>query len=246
MRGLLMAALLICAGGARAQIATQVLAPGETLLRVSATGTVKTRPDQITITAGVVSLGRTTREALAANNATIGRMIAAVRASGIEAADVTTSELGLKPRFSKPPKGSEDDDDESFAAKPIGYTVMNKVKVRMRDLARAGALLSALVDAGANSIDGPDFAVADPKPVKARARAAAMAEAVAEAQNYAEAAHMRIARVLAISDRSDDRDLYSSAQDIVVTGKRTAATPIEPGTLDTQATVWADYAMVPR
>lgn len=245
MRIAIAAAMLLWAGDANAQVATVSLAPGETLLRVSTTGTVKTQPDQITITAGVVSQGRTTREALAANNTTVARMIGAVRASGIDSADVTTSELGLKPRFSKPSKDSED--DESFVAKPIGYTVTNKVAVRLHDLARAGMLLSALVEAGANSIDGPDFAVADPRPVEARARAAAVAEAGTEAQTYADAAHMRIARVLTISDRSTQSNSNYSDEMIVVTDRRKiVAPPIEPGSINTRATVWVDYALVPR
>jgi|GEM_PF-5962352 len=75
------------------------------------------------------------------------------------------------------------------------------------------------------------------------ARRLAIAAATEEAEEYADALGMRIARVLRVSERSarSGSDGY-----ITVTGNRSSGTPIEPGDLETQVQVWVDYALAPR
>src|SRR3954453_21374945 len=85
------------------------LAPGEVLLKVEAEGTARSRPDLMSLTAGVVTTGRTAREALAANNQLANRLIEAVRAQGVAAADVRTEELTVRPQFAKRNEGADYD-----------------------------------------------------------------------------------------------------------------------------------------
>ena len=189
------AALALIAAPAAGQEIDIALAPGETLLRVEAEGETLRRPDLMEIEAGVVTTGSSAREALRANSALAERLIAAVRSAGIEARDVRTAALSVQPRV----KG--DEDDEAARPRILGYVARNSLTLRLRDLARAPEVIDALFAAGANQVEGPRFALADPKPALAEARRDAVAEARAEAETYAEAMNMRIVRVLNVSER---------------------------------------------
>ena len=242
----LAAALALAAlpAAAAAQNVPIALNPGEVLLNVQAEGQHRSRPEVMTITAGVVTTAPTAREALTANSALANRLVDVVRAKGVEPRDVRTTELSVDPQLEElSDDAAERAEREGRAPRILGYVASNKLELRLRDLAKAPDLIDALFVAGANSVRGPAFSLADPAPAERLARRAAVAAARLEADTYAEALGMRIARVLRISERGefDSDDGY-----IVVTGSRIRSTPIEPGELTTRIRVWIDYAMVPQ
>src|SRR5690349_3521025 len=67
-------------------------------ITVSGTGTVTTVPDRAAFAFGVTSRGRTASEALDANGAAMRKVIAALKAAGVDAADIQTAEISLSPR----------------------------------------------------------------------------------------------------------------------------------------------------
>lgn len=246
MRLVIAAGLAISGIGAASAASAQAvdirLQAGEVLLKVEGEGEDRSRPDTMTITAGVVTTGGNAREALQANSLLANRLIEAVRANGVEARDVRTSRLSVVPRFNQ----GEEDRAEQEARRPriLGYVASNEVELRLRDLSKAAGIVNDLFAAGANKVTGPNFSHADPKPAEARARRAAVADAQAEGSDYAEALGMKIARVLRVSQRGDfDRE---NRGEIIVTGSRIAGAPIEPGEIVTRVQVWIHYAMVPR
>ncbi len=239
----LAAALALAAlpAGVGAQDVPIALAPGEVLLTVDAEGVHFARPDMTSITAGVVTTARTAKEALAANNALADRLLAAVRRNGIEARDVQTSELMVAPQFARDVAGR---DEEDSVRRITGYMARNRLHLHLRDLRRASDIVSALFEAGANEVNGPHFGFSDEAPPLRAARQAAVSEARVEADTYAAALGMRVARVLRVSERgSFERDDDNT---ITVTGSRIGATPLEPGEIPTTVRVWIDYAMAPR
>lgn len=214
------------------------LAPGEVLLKIEAQGVDKRRPDMMTITAGTVTTAGSAREALSRNNSLSAKLIEALRAQGIAAQDVRTSDLSVDPVMD-----NEEAERQHRESRIIGYVAKNTLEVRLRELNRAADVIDALFTAGANSIQGPRFSHSDPKPAQKTARQQAVAVARDQADTYAAALGMRVARVLRVSERgSFDND---SGEAIVVTGSRIARTNIEPGDLSTRITVWIDYALVP-
>lgn len=232
-------------GAAAAQNVVIALSPGEVLLNVEAEGRHRSHPDVMTVTAGVVTTARTAREALTANSAQANRLVDMVRGRGIEPRDVRTTELRVVPQFEElSDAAAEAADREGREPRILGYVASNKLELRLRDLAKAPDLIDALFAAGANSVQGPEFSLSDPTPAEREARRSAVAAARLEADTYAEALGMRIARVLRVSERGAfDSD---EGNHIVVTGSRIRGAPIQPGELTTRINVWIDYAMVPR
>lgn len=236
------AALSLSAGTACAQPIPVSLAPGEVLLAVDEEGVYKVRPDLMDLSAGVVTTGRTARAALAENNMLARRLLDAIRGQGVAPADVRTQELEVRPELDR--SRSQASDDSGPPPRITGYVATNRLTVRLRDLSRAPDIVSAPFEAGANSVDGPHFGIADDTPALRAARAAAIAAARREAEDYAAALNMRIARVLRVSERGN-LDLENSDV-IIITGSRVLPTPLVPGEISAKIQVWVDYALVPR
>ncbi len=175
------------------------IAAGNTLLTLSAEGRVARAPDLAVFTAGVTSQGKTAAEALAANSADMNKVIAALKKAGITDKDIQTSNLNLNPIYA--PQRTQPD-GTVYPAQPtiIGYQVSNQVTVRQRDLRGFGRVLDTLVAAGANQINGPSFELDRPDEATDEARTIAMKKARARAQLYADAAGLRIVRIISIGE----------------------------------------------
>ena len=232
----LVAALLAAALALPAPAAAQelALAPGETLLEVSAEGTAMTVPDVVVMRFGVTTTAASARDAVAANTALAGDLIEVASRVGAEPRNLQTERLSVRPVF--------EDREERPAAEPriVGYVANNGLEVRLSDVAKAPALLDAMVAAGANDISGPDFELSDNSDAVVRARTHAVANAMREAEAYAAAFGKEIARVIRISERS----ARTTGEMIVVTGSRHAA--FAPGEVETEVQLWVDFALAER
>lgn len=210
---------------------------GGTLLQIEAEGTVQASPDVMTVVASVVTTGATAAEALDQNNGLAGKLIEAVRASGIRIAHMQTSGLDVDARFAE-----DRDNEEDSPPQILGYVARNMLEVELAEVAQAGELISLMFEAGGNEIRGPYFSLRDPTPVQRRAEQAAIQQAREEAENYAAALGMRVSRVLRVFDRNFRADDDGA---IIVTGSRIRPTPIEPGEITYTATVHVEFLLEP-
>jgi uncharacterized protein YggE len=243
LRALAIAAALVLPAFAPVAAQEPSIAPGEVLLKVEAQGVSRSRPDLMSLTAGVVTTGRTAREALAANNQLADRLVAAVRAQGVAAADVRTEELSVRPQFAS--SGTNADSDDSLPSRITGYIATNSLALTLRDLTKGPVLVDALFQAGANKVEGPTFGLSDPAPARRQARVAAVAAALEQATTYADALHMKIGRVLQVSERG--YAIRGEALNDLPALRSTSMrpTPLEPGDTTSLVTIWIDYALVP-
>lgn len=179
---------------AAADLPQPQLAPGATRLDLTAEGSVDRVPDVAQVTAGVVTQAATAQGAMADNAARMTATLAALRKAGVAPRDMQTASVDLNPQYryedNKPPILT-------------GYQASNQVRVRLRDIARAGSVLDALVAAGANRIDGPALSVDQPEAALDEARGRAVAAARARADLYAKAAGLRVVRILSISEQGE-------------------------------------------
>lgn len=162
---------------------------------VSAEGRVSARPDMARISTGVVSEADTASAALRANSATMEKLLSSLKAAGIAAADIQTSQFNVSPRYVH-------DRDGRKPPRIEGYSVTNEVHLAVRDLARLGELLDKLVELGANQIGGLSFDVAGSEALKDEARKLAISNARRRAEIYATAAGATVGDVIAISEET--------------------------------------------
>jgi uncharacterized protein YggE len=113
------------------------------------------------------------------------------------------------------------------------------VSVTIRELAKAGAILDAATNAGANDVYGPTLTRSDQDELRAKALRAAVDDARAQARVLAEAAGVQLGSVTAINeDGGEPMPVYAAEL-----AKRAPSAPIEPGRQQTQATVRVTFAI---
>lgn len=235
---LIAAALVLPAAGGWAQTGPEAR---ERLLSVSGEGNVTAHPDMALITLGVVSEAESARAALADNNASMTRVIDALKAEGLQPRDLQTSGFSVEPVYSQRP--SNYDGPEPFRSEIVGYRVRNNLTVRIRDLERVGAILDQVITLGANSVSGPTFTVADPAPLDDEARRAAVKDALRKARLYAEAAGVELGPIFRIDEG------YSRAPEPIQPGAMmrmeaaASPVPIEGGELTFQAQVSVSWLL---
>ncbi|WP_101925799.1 MULTISPECIES: SIMPL domain-containing protein [Luteimonas] len=177
---------------ANAQDVTPVSAtPGTTLLSVSAQAEASRRPDIAMLSTGVVTQAADANGALRANSEQMTTLMAAIKAAGIAERDVQTSGINLNPQYRYA---------ENEPPVITGYQANNNVNLKVRDIARLGQVLDALVASGANQINGPTFEIEDAEGVQDEARAAALKKAQARAEMYAASLGLRVLRMVSISE----------------------------------------------
>jgi uncharacterized protein YggE len=223
-----------------------VLAPGGTLLTVSADGRVTRAPDLATFSAGVVSQGKTASEALAANSADMARVVAALKRAGLADKDIQTSNLSLNPIYA-PQRSLPDGTIDPPQPRIVGYQANNTVSVRQRNLKDYGRVIDTLVSAGANQVNGPSFEVENPDPVLDAARTAAMQKARARAELYARAAGLRVSRILSISESGG----WSPPQPVMYrmaamdSAAAAPSAPVQAGELQLSINVTVQFELAP-
>ena len=188
---------------------------------------VSKRPDLAMISVAVDSR-QTTASAAQQDLATkAGKLIARAKALGIADKDISTSGYSVNPNYVS--AGSVD-----------GYTASEQLQLKWHNVDTVGKTLDALVQEGGATQVYVGFTLADLKPAQAEARALAIVDARSRAQAMANAAGVKLGKVLRVTDVSFAG--YPSAN-FSASGAVPAATQIPIGQLDVRATVEVDFAI---
>ena len=120
-----------------------------------------------------------------------------------------------------------------------GFAASNVVTA-IADVDRAGALIDAAVEAGANQVNGPTMSVADQGKLYRQALKAAVADARLSAETLADAAGRSLGKVTSVveSGGATPVPMFEKA------AASDAGTPIEAGTSETTASVTVTFALV--
>ena len=172
---------------------TPYVATDGTLLSVSAQAEAKRVPDIATLSTGVVTQAADANAAMRANAEQMSKVVAAIKAAGIADRDVQTSGVSLNPQYKYA---------ENQPPTITGYQANNTVSITVRDIAKLGKILDALVATGANQVNGPSFDIDDAKKDAAydEARRAAVEKAQGRAEMYAKTLGMKVRRIVSISE----------------------------------------------
>ena len=195
-------------------------------ITVSGTASVSIAPNQAEFSFGTRTEATGAKTALEANSEEVAKVIAALKAAGIDGKDLQTQSLSLTGRYS--------DDGETL----LGYMASNTVRARLTDLSRTGEVIDAAVAAGANNVSGPAFMRSDREEIYRNALKAAVAEARSKARVLAAEAGLTLGKVVAIEEEGGA--IPYPVQD---TAALRAAAPIEPGRDELTATLSVTFAV---
>jgi uncharacterized protein len=195
----LLVAYLLGNGGGTAQAAANTAAvqdlgagPARTLVMTGSGRTVGV-PDELSFSLSVGLVRPDLATALVDANATTNRVLAALASSGVQRSDVQTTGLSMNAVY-----------DYHSSGPPTlrGYRVSQRAQVLVRDLAQGGGAVTAAVRAGGNDVRVGQLGlrIADPESLLAKSRAAAVKEATAKAQEYADATGQTLGSVLSLRE----------------------------------------------
>jgi uncharacterized protein YggE len=205
-------------------------------LTVTGEATASAKPDMAMVTAGVMTQAPTAAVALADNSKATTAVIDGLKANGIEARDLQTSNFSLQPVTVYP----RSDDGSSGPPRITGYTVSNNVQVRVRDLTKLGAILDEAIGAGANAVNGVEFIVSKESELLDGARKSAVEDARRKAALYAEAAGAKLGPITTLSEQTigpPPRPMYR------MEAASAAPVPIEAGETTLRVEITATYAL---
>ncbi len=217
---------------------------GETLLTISATGRAEARPNEARLRMGVVSVGANAGEASRLNREKMARVTAVLTRLKVNPDDLQTQQLTLERIEYGREKGQ--------------YRASNVLEARLTDMNRVGEAVTAVTEAGANLLGGPDLRVSDREAANRSAYANAFEAARSRAEAYGKAAGLQIVRVVNIVDGGEYG--IPMPPPIVRTGMvsmdavASAApppppemgAPFNPGINRTEVRVRVDFALKPR
>ena len=221
------AALFLAAAVAWPDSATSAADEAEEGITVTATGAVKAVPDRAELVFGVTTHGATADQASAANGERMQKLLDALKATGVRAADIKTQSVSVSQRHS--PTGE----------RMPGFTAENSVSLQV-DSARAGTTIDLAVGNGATHASGPTFDLSDRDALYRDALADAVREARKKAEAIGAAGGVSVGDVTRVVEGAEVGPpvfLEAAARD------QAKATPVEPGREEVQATLTVTFAV---
>ncbi len=198
-------------------------------ISVSGNGIETVNPNVGYIQLGVETIDKDVKVAQQQNADTMAAVINAVKALGLEDADVQTTSYNIYPRY-------RDFNDEKNP-KPIQYEVRNMVKLRVKDLANLGKVIDAATEAGANQANSVYFDVLDRESVYNDALTKAVEAARERADIIAAASNLKIVGVISINESGSYYGGYRNMDSSYLAMSAKNTTSIEAGEMDITANV---------
>ena len=205
-------------------------------LWVTGEGRAMAAPDVVLLSLGVEAEAKTVAQAQQDAAEAMDGVVKALKSNGVAEKDIQTQRFSIYPVR----KWIEDERREIIT----GYRVTNIVVAKIRQVDKAGTIIDDVAEAGGDltRIDSIGFTVDDPTPYYEDAREKAIGDAVAKAKQMAQAAGIKLGKLLYISEGTPYvpevmvRDLFVKAE-----GAAPAPTSISPGELEIQVTVQMVY-----
>jgi uncharacterized protein YggE len=203
-------------------------------ISVSATDTANATPDIATVDLGVTNTASTPEKAGADNATKANAIIEAVKALGVDAKDIQTSNYSVYPTYNY----------DVSPARVVGYEANETLTVKIRDTGSAGTILAKVLSLGATNVSGLQYTVDEPAAVEAEARKNAIAKAYVQAAAIASAMHAKLGGVISYSEY-DNSPSYPYAFDMLKanSGGAAPAPALQPGQTEVSKTVQIEFAI---
>jgi uncharacterized protein len=168
--------------------------PQRSTITVQGEALVYVQPDKVLITCGVETIDVDVKLSKKKNNDLIASAFAILKEQAIPPTDVQTDYLTLEPKYVDQYPKSE--------PKFLGYVSRNTFVVTIRDITKLEPVLSSLLVAGINRIQGIEFQTSELKVHRERAREMALLAAKEKAQKMAATLESKIGRPLQITENA--------------------------------------------
>ena len=198
-------------------------------LTVNGKGEMSAAPDVAYLNLAVETIAKSASQAVKENAEKTNSVIEAIKAKLGENDKVSTAGYNLSPIYEY--------NNQTKKSEFKGYKASNQIVVEVHNLKQIGAIIDSTAEAGLNNIQSLRFDTTKSAELRKKALAEAVKDAKATAEILAQAAGVKITRILQLSPSYDyPMPVY---RDFAVAKEAAAPppTPIEPGDLTIKATV---------
>ncbi|MBI3590171.1 MAG: SIMPL domain-containing protein [Candidatus Melainabacteria bacterium] len=204
-------------------------------LNVTGSGQSNAKPDQASLSIGVITKGKTASEAASLNAASAQKLIDALTRLGIADKDVQTSNISITPLYKAALPADEIDN------KIIGYQATNEIQATIHMIGDVGKIVDTVVFTGNYTIHGVNFSLEKSDDFQSDALKKAVSDAKRKADIVASAAGKTITGVKNISIGGSimpfGKAEFAGAQ------AQDFSTPILPGELTVSESVSVEYIL---
>lgn len=229
----LLIALLLSVAPAMAQETPPPAFPLDTIT-VRGIGMTTAQPTLATLSMGVEKFNADVKEAFSEVNSTLRSIVEAVQGVGVAPEDINTSYLSIYLEQSY----------TSGVPEITGYRVSNQVNVTVRDISQIEAIIDAAIGAGATSLSGPSFDIAERASLETTARANAMENARAKAQEYADLMGVTLGDIVVITETPNQTYLPYAADVAMGRGGGEGGAFVTPGDITVTVEVQVTFRVV--
>lgn len=197
-------------------------------ITVTGTGTVTGVPNQLILAMSVQVTGYDVTSALTKANQGVRNVTTALRDRGVAAADIQTSDLTISPNYNN-------------NGEITSYSVTESLTATLNHLKVAGAQIGAAVRAGGNAVtvDNVALNLTSTGPLMAAARARAVANAHAQAEQFARALGEPLGPVISVSPVQQPAPAQFGGYTASAASR---GVPVSPGTQQLSVSVTVVYA----
>jgi uncharacterized protein YggE len=204
---------------------------------VQATGTVKAVPDGVSFNFAVSVLAQSSETAMSEASATAELVRVTLDAAGVAKDDIATQNVSVYPEYASSTTGTQT---------LSGYRAQQVFTVTLRDTAKAGEVVDAVIAAGGNSLQvyGVTPTLIDTDAAVAQAREAAMKSAKEKASDYAGLVGTDLGSVVYVTEiTSPSSPIPLMVGDSATSSSPMAKTEINLGTQDVSVTVEVRWSL---
>lgn len=203
----------------------------------TARGETQVTPDRATVHIGVETRGATAAVAAQANADRLTKVLTAIKAGGIPAAQIRTVGFNVFPEYAH---------ERDREPRVTGYRTVNTVVIEVHEIAQVGKILDTALGAGANRINSVQFSSSRVEEARRDALARAVEKARLDAETMAKAAGGSLGALVELTSTEYNVPFPRPMADFAVSAEaaRAAPTPIEPGEYTVSASVSARWQFV--
>jgi uncharacterized protein len=204
-------------------------------INVSGTGEVFGQPDIAYVNLGVDIADPDVGKAIENANTTLTAIVKSVGDAGVAEGDIQTANYSVYPEDRYDPQSGQPTGERVFH-------VQLAVNVTVRDISKTGAVIQAGLGAGANSINGLSFGIADMKGLEEEARKAAIADARSRAEQLAGGFGVTLGEPVTISESFGGAPIPMFSREVASLAVDSAP-QINPGQLSVSIQVNVTFAI---
>jgi uncharacterized protein len=168
----------------------------------SGEGKISAKPDVAVTTLSIVTEAATSKAAQDLNSAKSKKVVEYLKSQNIADKDIRTTGYNIYPQYDYTPcLRSSVPCDSSTKIK--NYQVAQGIEVKIRNLDDASKIIDGVVTAGANQVNQLSFTIDKPEALKEQARALAIADAKAKADNLKSQLGISLGRIINFTEGSN-------------------------------------------